>query len=262
MADAPRRRPPSSPADATRVSWAGLRRRARFWSMPTWLIALCVAIFIAQIFLPVVTAVGNFNIRQGLYGGQLWRPISFQFLHGSLYHLAFNCLGLWVFGPPVERKLGRARFLAYYLLCGIGGAIGYTLLFWADLFIGSPDAPLIGASAGVFGLIAAAMTLFPNRILNLAIPPIDITVFRFGLVWLFIAAVMIIVYGDYRGSNAGGEAAHLGGAAVGFLLARRLNWLDWAERITPRFLHFHRRRPGQKHREIKPPGYMKYHGWR
>ena len=267
MAPLPQRNDPAATGRrrATTTEWSNLRRRARLWSLTVWIIAACCAVHVARVLVPGLWVPteqwGGFNVADGIYGGQLWRVLSFQFLHGSLLHLGFNCMGLWIFGPTVERRLGRARFLAYYLLCGVGGALGYALLYWTNLIGGTSAGLLVGASAGVFGLIAAAMVLAPDRVLMLAIPPIDITVFRFGLVLLFVGAVMVVGYGHYNGSNAGGHAAHLGGAAVGFLLARRIGWLDWAERLAPKAWRSH---PGRTAPEpdVEAPSYMKYHGWR
>ncbi|MEM1012346.1 MAG: rhomboid family intramembrane serine protease [Planctomycetota bacterium] len=194
-------------------------------------------------------------------GLQAWRLVTFQFLHGSLLHLGMNCLGLWVFGSMVERRLGKARTLALYLVCGFGGAFGFVLLFATGIVRATSTTPLIGASAGVFGLIAAAMRLFPNRILHLVFPPIDITVFRVGAVYLALAAFIVLAHGNRLDANAGGEAAHLGGAAVGWLLAGHLALLAWADRIVPPQW----RMPGHRHqtsRDTPMPKGWKYHDYR
>ena len=229
---------PAKPASSSRRSrLLGLRSRARLRSVTVWLIALNCLIHLVRIVFGVTLwrtteAWGGFNVAEGIYHGQAWRAVSFQFLHANYIHLGLNCMGLWIFGPPVERRVGRGRFTVFYLLCGIGGAAAFVLLYWTNLIDGSDAGMLIGASAGVFGLIAASMTLIPHRVLMLAIPPIDITVFRFGLVWLFVGAFMVIAYGYHPQGNAGGHAAHLGGAAIGFLLARQFGWLDWADRFS------------------------------
>jgi len=226
----------------------------------TWIIVICVAAFVLQTVTPVITRVGAFTIADAVYGGQVWRFITFQFLHGGLTHIVFNVIGLVIFGEMIERKLGKARFLALYLLCGCAGAAGYAVLQLLGIVAGTSEATLVGASAGLFGCIAAAMKLLPDRILNLAIPPIDITVFRFGAVYLALAAFIVIFHGDTRGSNAGGEAAHLGGAIIGWVLASRLGWLAWADRLVPGRLRMPGRRRGASKSQL-PEGW-KYHGWR
>ncbi len=243
--------PPTPDARRPMPNRRALRLKARLWNMSTWILAACVSVFLLQLLAsgPLYRA-GQFNAEDALLNGQIWRFITFQFLHGGWMHLGVNMVGLWVFGPMVERRIGRAKMLVYYLICGVGGAAGYVALWQFGFIASTLDAPLIGASAGLFGLIAAAMTLFPNRILPLAIPPVDITIFRFGLVYLVMGALVIMLYGPTGRGNAGGEAAHLGGAAVGLLLSRHLGWLAWVERISPERLrnigHGKRRHQGAR----------------
>ena len=172
-------------------------------------------------------------------------------------------MGLWIFGPPVERKLGRMRFLTYYLLCGCGGALGYVLLAVLGVFPTTAHAPLVGASAGLFGLVVASMKLLPDRVLTIDLLRIDITVFNLGLVYLGVSVLMLLLYRDVPGSNSGGEAAHLGGAAVGFVLMRYRRLIDWSDRLAPRRLrHGPTPPPAKKKGDVETPPYMKYHGWR
>ena len=88
--------------------------------------------------------------------------VTHQFVHADLLHLAGNMLFLWVFGNNIEDRLGRIRFLPFYLLCGIIAALGQALT--------DPDslAPLIGASGAISGILGAYLLLFPKaRILSL-----------------------------------------------------------------------------------------------
>lgn len=257
-------RPTTGRAAGAGDAFAKLRARSRLWSVGTWLIVLCIAIHVIVTLLarvgPNFVTYGAFTVSDTL-AGQVWRLVTFQFLHGGLFHLGMNCLGIWFFGPMVERRLGKARMLAFYLLCGFGGAAGFMLLYFTGIITATPTTPLIGASAGVFGLIAGAMRLLPDRILNLQFPPIDITVFRFGAVYLSLAAFIVLAHGNNAYSNAGGEAAHLGGAAIGWLLAGKLAWLAWADRLVPAKL----RMPGTRNKaeaDVKVPDGWTYHGWR
>lgn len=101
------------------------------------------------------------EIERYALGGSLLRWLSFvshMFLHADLMHLGFNSLWLLAFGPPVARRLGTARFVTLFLICGVAGAAVHLVLF--------PDswAPLIGASGGVSGLMGAAgRLLFSGR---------------------------------------------------------------------------------------------------
>lgn len=178
-------------------------------------------------------------------GFQFWRFISFQFLHADIWHLMFNMLGLYFFGALVEQYLGSKRYLAFYLLCGIAGALMYLLLNlvgWTGytvfglklplVLISDPATPLIGASAGVFGVLMACAFLVPNATVYLfLILPVRLATLAYGLVVIALLAVFL------GWTNAGGEAAHLGGAIAGWSLIRRPNWLhgffDFLGRFDP-----------------------------
>lgn len=165
----------------------------------------------------------------GLVGFEFWCFFGYQFLHADIMHLAFNMFGLYMFGPIVEERLRRKRFLAFYLLCGLFGALLYMLLnaggillktyapgTWIPPFLPySPFMPLIGASACVYGIILAAAYLAPKEIVDLfGIIPMKLRTLAYILLGMAVFAIV------FRGSNAGGEAAHLGGALAGAWLIR------------------------------------------
>ncbi|MEX0886969.1 MAG: rhomboid family intramembrane serine protease [Phycisphaeraceae bacterium] len=157
---------------------------------------------------------------------RLYELLTFQFMHASLGHVLGNMLFMFFFGPMVESYFGSRRFLAFYLICGVGGAAGYLALWRIGLIEAGPAVPLVGASAGVFGMLIAALFAAPNvRVLLLFLIPVPLKVLVF--IALF-AAVYVVLVG---GPNTGGEAAHLGGAAVGLLLMRAPRLLGWADRI-------------------------------
>lgn len=182
-----------------------------------------------------------------IYGVEFWRLIGFQFLHSHdmLVHILFNMLGLYFFGPLVEQALGGKRYLAFYLLCGICGALLYLVLnvagiaaagiFGPDfripgLLFHDLDTPLIGASAGVFGVIMAGAYLAPDAmVLVFFVLPMRLATVAYGLV--AIAAVSLLL----STSNAGGQAAHLGGAAAGWFLIRRPHHLHGFFNVLGRF---------------------------
>jgi membrane associated rhomboid family serine protease len=171
----------------------------------------------------------------GFAGLEIWRFIGFQFCHADMNHLIFNMIGLFFFGPIVERFLGARKFLAFYLICGIAGAVLYLLLNAAGfavlqvsggratvpgLLFNDPYTPLVGASAGIFGILIASARIMPNAtVLLFFIIPMRLKTLAYGLV---IVAVGTVILGGARvGSNAGGEAAHLGGAIAGWWLIAR-----------------------------------------
>ncbi|CAG0983225.1 Rhomboid protease GluP [Phycisphaerales bacterium] len=214
--------------------------RPRVWSFNTWLIIINVAVYLLQLTTANpstgstgVEAYGYFSTHKvaTLSGGlEFWRVLTFQFLHGGVTHLFFNMLGLYMFGPMVEQHLGSKRYLAFYLTCGIFGGLAYLLLNAGGAiaeklgYLGLPgllynysDTHLIGASAGVFGVILACAYIAPNLTVQLIFPPIPLRMRTMAYVYVLIAAGSVIFGSD----NAGGEAAHLGGAAAGYVLIRR-----------------------------------------
>ena len=210
------------------------------WSVTTWLIVINVAVFVADRFLiiltgrPLLTLLGAFSAWTAVDHLQIWRFLTFQFLHASLGHIFFNMLGLYFFGPLIEGYLGSRRFLAFYLLCGMSGAAAYMLMLHAGILIDAPWVPLVGASAGIFGILIAAARVAPDARVMLLFPPIPMRLRTLAWVLLGIAIFTILA----NGSNAGGQAAHLGGAALGALLIAHPRWLDafnfrWPRR--PRF---------------------------
>jgi membrane associated rhomboid family serine protease len=204
----------------------------RMWSVSTWLIVINVAVFVADIVFVVRTSDGfvigrpflwgHFSAATALYDLQLWRFITFQFLHADVAHLFFNMLSLYFFGGFIEQYLGSRRFLAFYLLCGVAGAVAYLLLWKMGVLISHPIVPMVGASAGIFGVLFAAAQVAPNTRVMLMFPPIPMRLRT--LAWILIGIAVLTIVNSARrgggGGNAGGEAAHLGGAALGALLIR------------------------------------------
>lgn len=141
---------------------------------------------------------------------QVWRLITFQFLHDThdLLHLVFNMLGIFFLGPTLERSWGSKRFLRFYLLCGLVGGLIYVL---ANRFGWIGGMYLIGASGGVLGLLVACAILFPHFVVFLFIFPVPI---RFAAILFTILYLLNVIRG---GVNAGGDICHLGGMATGFL---------------------------------------------
>jgi rhomboid family protein len=217
-------------------------------SVVTWLLGINCVVFLLDGVLSSgmrsqglsPTYWGNFNVEQGLYGLQLWRWVTYQFLHDGFFHLLVNMIGLYFFGSMLEKWWGSRRFLAFYLLCGICGALLLSpiaintpgLIFNLDLLHAQGVQPIqitiVGASGSVFGILAGAAVLFPHQRVMLLLPPIPMKLRTMALLFLGLAALSVIVGSD----NAGGEAAHLGGALLGFVLVKNPGWLNWADRLS------------------------------
>ena len=96
-----------------------------------WLLIVNLGVFAVALLLDFREAseeFGKFTIREGIAGGQVWRLITFQFLHGGGGHLLFNSIAIYFFGAFVEQQLRSRAFLVFYLLCGVAGALGYAAL--------------------------------------------------------------------------------------------------------------------------------------
>jgi membrane associated rhomboid family serine protease len=145
---------------------------------------------------------------------QLWRLISYQFLHDphSIWHIFFNMFVLFMFGRILEPHLGSRRFLIFYLICGTVGGLFYLLLT-AIKFL--PPMPMVGASGSILGIIGACAVLFPQ--IKMIIFPIfiPISIRTAAIAGAVLYSIIILV----KGSNAGGNAAHLAGMATGALYA-------------------------------------------
>jgi rhomboid family protein len=193
----------------------------KFYSVTQSLIALNIAIYaIDALTSHKLDPPLAFTINDALRHFQLWRFLTFQFLHAGPGHLFYNMTALYYFGPILEARLQRRPFLVLYLLSGLAGAGLYLLLWRLNLLHVDADQMLVGASAGVFGVMAAAATLEPRRTMTLPLPPVTFRLTTLVLIFLAIALIVVVT----SGPNVGGQAAHLGGLAAGFLLARNVPW--------------------------------------
>jgi membrane associated rhomboid family serine protease len=227
--------------------YGGGMQRPRKLSVNAWVIISCIAVFVLDPFIGYTFQQWlHLSTDYAIYGLEYWRFIGFQFLHADMQHLLFNMIGLYFFGSIVEQFLGGKRYLAFYLLCGIFGAVLYLLLNLGGIIAGK-DVPillfndtsvrLIGASAGVFGVLLAGAFLAPKvRVLVFFVIPMQLSTMAYLLVGL---AVYSVVKGT---GNAGGEAAHLGGAAAGWYFIRNPHHLngffDFLGKADPTSKHF------------------------
>ena len=117
-----------------------------------WLLIVNLGVFAVALLLDFREAsveFGKFTIREGIAGVQVWRLITFQFLHGGGGHLLFNSIAIYFFGAFVEQQLRSRAFLVFYLLCGVAGALGYAAL--VSISDAYRDVGVVGASGGSSG---------------------------------------------------------------------------------------------------------------
>ncbi len=173
---------------------------------------------IMPILISPITEFGAFTVNSAVRHGHIWEFITFQFLHANIGHILFNSIGLYFFGPFIERWWRDPwRFLTFYLACGAAGGVFFTLLMLAHIVPGSIGTPLVGASAGIYGLLIGTAVIAPDARVRLFFPPIELAMRTFAIGLMVIAVLMILTNWN---ANAGGEAGHLGGAILGFLLIK------------------------------------------
>ncbi|MER6915220.1 rhomboid family intramembrane serine protease [Streptomyces sp. NPDC000594] len=181
------------------------------------LIALNVAVYalvlaLGERFVSEVELIGYAYSPQldeivGVAHDQWYRLLTAVFLHQELSHILFNLLGLWFLGRMVEPALGRGRYLALYLLSGLGGS---TLAF----VIAAPNQPSLGASGAIFGLMGAFVVL--ARRVRMDMRPVAII--------LAISLVMTFARPDISWEG------HIGGLVTGALIAAGLVYAPRARR--------------------------------
>lgn len=194
------------------------------------LIALCVLIYLIQ-WLSGGALTNAWVLDPRLIASQPWRLITSAFLHSTSFipHLLFNMYALFIFGPALERFLGRARYLALYLVGGLGGSLGVVLLYqlavatngasskWLGGFLAW--GPALGASGAIFALMGALLVL--RKAMGLQ------------LTQILIVVVVNVAFGFIAPGIA--WQAHLGGLGVGAAVAG---------------VYLATRRPEQKTRQI------------
>jgi len=187
---------------------------------------------------------------------KLWQVVSYLFLHGGFTHILFNMFALVSFGTILEREWGSGRFLIFYFVCGVGAALVQLGINWyqfaglhqhlvtagmtpsaisAQLAAGGGEAvdpkvepvlqalydiyatPMLGASGAIYGLLVAFGFLHPNARLGIMFIPVPVAA-KFVIPVLLLLDLLSGVTGFSLFGAGIAHFAHLGGAAIGFLL--------------------------------------------
>lgn len=175
-------------------------------SMSTILIIINVAVFVIDAISHRALSDWGATDPERVMRGQVWLLLTSIYLHANPMHLFFNMLGLYFLGPYLEQAWGSRRFVVVYHACGLAGSLCYVILAQAG-WLGFGD--LIGASGAVLGVLAACAVLFPHIQLIVLLFPMRIRTAALLFMGLYVLNVLS------RGVNAGGDAAHLGGLALG-----------------------------------------------
>ena len=140
--------------------------------------------------------------------------ITSMFLHGGFFHLIFNMWFLWIFGNNVEDYLGPIRYILFYLIGGLGASLTHVI------FNINSQAPMIGASGAIAGVLGAYLVLFPNaKILTLIFPFFFISIIPIPAAFLLLLWFLLQILNIGLG---GGVAwfAHIGGFLIGIALIK------------------------------------------
>ena len=206
----------------------------------TWavqrLILLNVLVFVIQLLIDIPSSYlldAPLNVFQGFYpwsgmpGGaivnnvlsyqsdlflhfQLWKPLTYQFLHGGLSHLFFNMLLLLFFGPGLERVLGTPQFFKFYVACGCVAVLANLIPDSISMLSGMGVPSVAGASGAVMGVVVAYIALDLDRQFYLFPLPVPLN----GRALLLVLVVINVVYGLMNTNIS--VPTHFGGMAFGF----------------------------------------------
>ena len=141
-----------------------------------------------------------------------WQLVTYAFLHHDFLHLFFNMLGVWMFGSELERLWGGKRYLQLFVASILSAGLLQMLVVW---LLGS-NGLTVGASGGLMGLLLANAIMFPNRIVQLLIPPVQLKM----KVFVAIFAGIDLFLGMSGATTGVAHFAHLGGMLGAFLMIR------------------------------------------
>jgi membrane associated rhomboid family serine protease len=174
-----------------------------------WLLTANVGIFLLTFFLGTPRSL-ELRPVDVVFHFYLWQLVTYMFLHGGIFHIAFNMFALWVFGVPLEQTLGTRRFLNFYFFCGIGAGVCVVLGSYLIPF-GNPAIPTIGSSGAIYGVLMASAVLWPDQII--------LMFFLFPIKMRYYVMVVgaIAFLGTFTPSSGVSDVAHLSGLGFGFL---------------------------------------------
>lgn len=145
---------------------------------------------------------------------ELWRWVTYAFLHGGAFHLLFNALAIWMFGSEIEERLGTRRFTLLCAAAGVGAAFSVIVV---DRVLGRASL-VLGSSGIVFGLLLAYGVLFAERVITLLIffvLPVSMKAKHFAVAF----GAVELLFGMAGGDRVA-HFAHLGGMLFGWLFLR------------------------------------------
>lgn len=146
-----------------------------------------------------------------------WTVVTYMFIHAGLWHILFNMIALYFFGPRVEARIGRGQFFGLYFFSGLMGALASLM---------TPTVAIVGASAAIFGVMLGYARYWPRDL-----------IFIWGIVpvqarWFVVGMTVLSLYAGFGGMEAGvAHFAHLGGFLGGWLYLRGLEFRSRRARV-------------------------------
>jgi membrane associated rhomboid family serine protease len=182
---------------------------------------------------PTGDTVGRINLEP-TPGSVYLTLLTSMFMHGGLAHLFGNMLFLWIFGDNLEHRMGKVKYLTFYLLCGLIASLAHV--FSTTAFGQNPYIPSLGASGAISGVLGGYLLLHPTRGVHVIVFSFLVrTVPAFVAIGLWFVFQLINGLGMLgQGSQEGGGvayAAHIGGFIAGLLLVKLF---DSGENRDPR----------------------------
>lgn len=179
-----------------------------------YIIIANVGVFLLFVFAPQIITASFALVPGKIYEGvpQLWRLVTYMFVHAGFAHILFNMLVVWWFGSPLEQIWGQKKFLKYYFITGIGAGIVCVPFY-------PPQIPIVGASGAIFGLLMAFALIYPNaRVYLWFLIPIKVKYLVIAFAVIELTATMSYM-GGHGASNIA-NIAHLSGMAIGYFYLR------------------------------------------
>ena len=221
-------------------------RTTREGAVTMGLIGTCVALFLLVGQLGALGGLGRWGMQPVAIAvsGEWFRLVSAMFLHAGWLHLGFNMYILYLLGPPLERVLVHGRFLALFLIAGLGGSV-------ASYWFSDVRTLSVGASGAIFGLMAAwivvarrlgwdmtqvAMLLGINIVLGFVLPSVDWRAHLGGAVTGALLAVLLTTGRGQEGRDRVVSQALAAGAVVAGLVALTMVRTDQIQALIPSLL--------------------------
>ncbi|MCK5006080.1 MAG: rhomboid family intramembrane serine protease [Spirochaetia bacterium] len=181
----------------------------RYYNATLTLIIINVGLFLVTFLFPRTTIYLALTPYLVVRERAIWQVVTYMFIHGGTWHILFNMLALFIFGTPLERKLGSSEFLLYYFITGVGAGLATLVINW---YTGLAIIPVVGASGAIYGLLLAYATLYP-----------DARLFIFGILPLRAPIAVLLfaglaLFSQLTGTRNGvAHLTHLAGFVFGYL---------------------------------------------